>query len=756
MKKHINLLILFLSVLTATAQGTLEEYKRAVEVETLFRDKVFHAPDKVQAIDENLFWYTQITREGRQYVLVDAKMQSQAPAFDHLRLSKALSELLDKKTDFSELRLDSLSYNQDRTKLTFNTDNRKLTLDLNDFSLEDQGEVKRRERDWGIWASDFDERKFQQLDSPDCRYTAFIKNFNVHVTDNDSGEEMQLSYDGADGNYYSSYIKWAPDSKRLMAYKVKPGQEHKVYFVESSPKDQLQPKLHSNDYLKPGDELPFKSPQLFLVDSKKHIPVPTDLFNQQYLISEFQWTDDSSAFTFEYNQRGHQAYRVLRVDGQTGEVTAVIDETSLTFFDYYGKKFRHDLPNGDIIWMSERDGWNHLYLIDGISGKVKKQLTKGEWPVRQVLEVDEEEGRIYFTASGLDKEQDPYFLHYFSMDLDGKNLQRLTSENGNHRVTFSTDHQYYIDQYSRVDLPPVTVLKQVGKKKPLLTLQTADISDLQATGWKAPEPFVAKGRDGKTDIWGIIIRPSTFDPNKSYPLIEYIYAGPHDSFVPKEFEDYYTGMSSLAELGFIVVKIDGMGTSNRSKAFHDVAWKNLKDSGFPDRKLWIQAAAKQYPYMDIERIGIHGRSAGGQSSSAGLLFHPGFYDVAVSSVGCHDNRMDKIWWNELWMGYPVGPEYSESSNIDNAHLLQGELMLIAGELDENVDPASTFQFANALIEADKDFELVVMTGKGHSAGNGEFEIRKRRDFFVEHLMGVTPPKWKDVYAPSDSAKITSN
>jgi dipeptidyl aminopeptidase/acylaminoacyl peptidase len=273
-----------------------------------------------------------------------------------------------------------------------------------------------------------------------------------------------------------------------------------------------------------------------------------------------------------------------------------------------------------------------------------------------------------------------------------------------------------------------------------MELEKADIDDWQQAGWKAPEVFSAKGRDGKTDIWGIIIRPTNFDPAKKYPVIENIYAGPHGSFVPKNFMHQYFSMQELAELGFVVVQIDGMGTSNRSKAFHDVCWKNLKDAGFPDRMLWMQAAAQKYPSLDLSRVGIYGTSAGGQSSAGALLFHPEFYKVGVSSCGCHDNRMDKLWWNEQWMGYPIGPHYEACSNVVNAHKLQGKLMLIVGEVDDNVDPASTMQVADALIKANKDFELVVVPGLGHSSG-GKFGERKRRDFFVRHLLGVTPPAW---------------
>jgi dipeptidyl aminopeptidase/acylaminoacyl peptidase len=270
-------------------------------------------------------------------------------------------------------------------------------------------------------------------------------------------------------------------------------------------------------------------------------------------------------------------------------------------------------------------------------------------------------------------------------------------------------------------------------------LERADASALLEAGWKMPEPFVAKGRDGKTDIWGVIFRPMKLDESKKYPVIEKIYAGPHGSFVPKTWRDFHSAQS-LAELGFILVQIDGMGTNNRSKAFHDICWKNLGDTGFPDRILWLKAAAKRYSYMDLNRVGIFGTSAGGQSSTRAMLAHPDFYKVAVSSCGCHDNRMDKASWNEQWMGYPVGPHYAEQSNITNAHKLQGKLLLLVGELDRNVPPESTYRLVDALIKADKDFDLLMLPGQGHGSG-GTYGNRRRRDFFVRHLLGIEPPNW---------------
>jgi len=329
------------------------------------------------------------------------------------------------------------------------------------------------------------------------------------------------------------------------------------------------------------------------------------------------------------------------------------------------------------------------------------------------------------------------------------NITELTAADANHNVSFSTDSQLYVNNYSRLDLPNTLELRKTSDNSTVATVERGDASELAKTGWQAPEVFTAKGRDGKTDIWGVIIRPTNFDPSKRYPVIENIYAGPQGSFVPKSFLPY-SSMMAQAEIGFIVVQIDGMGTANRSKAFHDVAWKNLGDAGFPDRILWHKAVAAKYPWYDISRVGIYGGSAGGQNSLGGLLFHPDFYKVAVSYAGCHDNRMDKIWWNEQWMGWPIGPQYSASSNVDNAYRLQGELLLVVGEMDTNVDPSSTMQVVSKLIKANKNFDLLVVPGANHGAARGDryatYGAHKQYDFFVRHLLGVNPPPWNKAAA----------
>ena len=451
----------------------------------------------------------------------------------------------------------------------------------------------------------------------------------------------------------------------------------------------------------------------------------------------------SKAITFEYNERGHKVYRVLEVSAETAQVRTLIEEKEEKYVNY-PRIYRKYLEDGKhILWTSERDNYNHLYLYDRATAKPVRQITKGEWYVRGVQYVDEANQLIYFSANGMNKNEDPYLIHYYRIGFDGKNLTELTPEEGMHRAWYSPDHQYLVDVYSKVDQAPIAVLRSAKNGKICMQLEKADISKLTENGWKAPEVFSAKGRDGVTDMWGLIYRPTNFDASKVYPVIEYIYSGPGDQYVPKSFTPYNAWMNSLAELGFIVVQVDGMTTSYRSKKFEEVCYKNLKDAGLPDHIAWIKAAAKKYPYMDIDRVGIFGVSAGGQESTAAVLAYPEFYKAAFSACGCHDNRMDKIWWNELWMGYPVDDSYKACSNVENAHLLQRPLMLLVGELDDNVDPASTMQVVDALIKANKDFELVVLPGEHHTMGE-DYGEHKRFDFFVRNLLGINPPAWSEI------------
>jgi dipeptidyl-peptidase 4 len=731
-------LITILPLTHLCAQGTIADYERASGLGRLVQGKVLNARPQVHWLgDGHRFIYLKQLPQGeKEVLLVDARDGNRQPAFDHDKLAAVLKEELKRDINPKRLPFDAIDVNDAGTTYYFRLDTTDWRYHQDSNKLEKGGIPRPAPPQRGRGAQG--RRPQARAESPDGKWRAFTKENNVFLRNTDTKEEHQLTKDGTADETYNEVFYWSPNSKKLIIHKVQKGQEHKVYLIESSPRDQVQPKHHEMNYLKPGDKLPISRPHLVDVASRKLQPIASELFANPYQITEHRWDENSSRFFFLYNQRGHQLLRLVAVDAESGKASTIFEELSKTFVNYSGKFHLTWLMGmSELIWMSERDGWNHLYLLDGKTGSVKHQLTKGNWVVRGVVKVDEDKRQIWFRAGGFYSEQDPYYQHLGRVNFDGTGLTILTTADGTHTTEFSPKGDYLVDTYSRADAPPITEIRSATDGKKLFDLEKADITALQAAGWKPPQRFVAKGRDGSTDIYGIIWRPYRYDASKKYPVIELIYAGPQDSFVPKDFRPLHR-VQSIVELGFIVVQIDGMGTSNRSKAFHDVCWKNLGDAGFPDRIAWMKAAADSHPEMDLTRVGIFGGSAGGQNSLRGMLMYPDFYKVCVSDCGCHDNRMDKIWWNEQWMGWPIGKHYDEQSNVTQAHRLQGKLLLTVGELDRNVDPASTMQVVNALIRANKDFEMIVVPGGGHGVGETPYMARRRQDFFVRHLLGVEP------------------
>lgn len=584
------------------------------------------------------------------------------------------------------------------------------------------------------------ERPTRASDEARPRMRATIREGNVVLIDGERESRLTDVQDRSKGSY-SGPIEWSPDRTRFVARFVTPSQKRMVHIVESSPADQVQPKLISFQYDKPGDVVEAWKPRLFDAETGSELAIDDALFRMPPAIDSLAWSADSSFFSFVYVERGNKVMRLVRVT-RDGKASTIVEETPSTFVDVVNAKYFHRLgESGQALWMSERDGWRHLYLIDERSeatGAIVRQLTKGPWVVRGVEQVDEAARELVIRVSGVYPQQDPYYIHYARVKMDDGSMTLLTDGDGTHEVEFSPDGTLLLDRFSRVNMPTVTQVRDARTGTLVAELGRGDASSLVEAGWTAPEPFVAKGRDGATDIHGTIIRPTNFDASRKYPVIEFIYAGPHGSHVPKAFSADLGFRQEMAELGFIIVQIDGMGTAHRSKAFHDVCFKNLKDAGLPDRIAWMRAAAAKYPQMDTSRVGISGGSAGGQNAMSALLHHGDFYDVAVADCGCHDNRVDKRWWNEAWMGYPVDESYAESSNVTHAHKLQGKLLLIVGEVDRNVDPASTMQVVNALIKADKDFDLLVMPSVGHGAAGTSYGQRRTMDFFVRHLLGVEP------------------
>jgi dipeptidyl aminopeptidase/acylaminoacyl peptidase len=716
----------------------------------VFRDRV--APHWFH--DDTRFWYRNDLRgDMKEFIVVDAVRGTREPAFDHVKLAAGFSKAAGAEYRADKLPFDGIEFTDNGRAIRFDVGDATWKCDLTSYecsrsdakasaapasetsAVADTEPERRRSRD---------QRPRENSDrSADGKWVASVKEQNLFIRSADGdAKEVQLSTDGEEGLAYAR-LSWAPDSKSLVAFRIEPGERKEVYLIQSSPAGGGRAKLQTRPYALPGDKFARYELNLFAVASRKQIKPEVDRFEHEWETPRLHWYRDGSHFAYPQVDRGHQRFRVIEVDSQTGAVRNLIDEKTETFiWTAHTENLRLNLVNwlettDEMIYVSERDGWRHLYLVDAMAGKIKNPITKGEYVVRGIDRIDEASRQVWFNASGRNPDQDPYLIHYYRVNFDGTGLVALTEGNGNHSIQFSPDRKHLIDTYSRVDLPPVNELRRVSDGKLVCRLEEADISDLKADGWEPPEVFVAKGRDGKTDIWGILCRPRKFDPNKKYPVIEDIYAGPQGSFVPKTFSPTRR-YASLTDLGFVVAKMDGMGTANRSKAFHDVCWKNLKDAGFIDRILWHKAVAAKYPGYDLNRVGIYGNSAGGQNAAAAVLFHPEFYKAAVASCGCHDNRMDKASWNEQWMGYPVGPQYSDCSNIDNAHRLRGKLFLIVGEMDTNVPPESTFRFVDALVKAGKDFELLVIPGGGHGMG-GAYGQRRMQDFFVRHLLGTEPP-----------------
>jgi dienelactone hydrolase len=666
------------------------------------------------------FHYRKTVEGGFAFVEVELRSLERRAPFDATKLAAALGEATGQSYQALRLPFETFDYADENRAITLNVTGEPWTCGIVTYRCtKDEMAQAGRPRAFGVVRDLEVPADNHPRTSPDGKWEALVKDDNVVVRAVGSKDTVALSVDGTPGDFYDpETLAWSPDSTRLVAYRVRPGFRREVTRVETSPTHQLQPLVRTQLYPKPGDAVDLERPVLFQVAERRRIEIDNALFPNPYELSAPEWRADGRTFVFDYQRRGHGQARV----GDDGR---------------------------EIVWISERDGWRHVYLADASTGALK-QITRGPWVVRDVLHVDDKQRRIWFSASGMDSGKDPYFKHVFRVDFDGANLTRLTNADATHDVRFAPDMSVYVDTYSRVDMPPVSELRRADGTL-IATLERGDISRLTAAGWRAPEPFVAKGRDGVTDIWGLVVRPRDYDPTRKYPVIENIYAGPHDSFVPKSFwpfgfhsgGDKVIGMQAQADLGFIVVQIDGMGTANRSKAFHDVAWKNLADSGFPDRILWHKALAARDPAYDISRVGIYGASAGGQSALNALLFHPEFYKAAVAYAGCYDNRMDKISWNEQWLGWPVDESYAAASGVEHAAKLRGQLLLIVGEQDSNVDPASTMQVVNALIEADKDFELLVVPGGEHSVGRSTGPIpyvqRRQFEFFVRTLQNISQP-----------------
>jgi dipeptidyl aminopeptidase/acylaminoacyl peptidase len=734
------------------------------------------------------FWYMNALRgEAREFVLVDAEKGVRQPAFDHDKLAAALSKAAGKEFKADHLPFTSIEFSEDGKSVKFDAADKSWRCDLDSYQCgtQEKSAFLVPSRFPAIASTDIhdssaatddqlhpaspqpdqdedqDQRQGQGRGrrggggrSPDGKWSVTVKNYNLYLHALPDGAEEQITQDGKEDDAYGR-LQWSPDSKTLTTWQIVPGDKKLVYLIQSSPPDGGRAVERSHPYAQAGDKFTTYQLSLFDVASHKFIKPQVEPFEHEYESPILHWSLDNSHVSWQQEDRGHQRMRLLEADARTGSVRNLVDEQTKTFIwtahaegpARYGFRIFTFLEKTDeVLHQSEKDGWRHIYLVDPKTGE-SKQVTKGPWIIRGISSVDEDKRQIWFAASGMYPGQDPYFINYGRVNFNGTGLVMLTEADGNHTIAYSPDKKYIIDTYSRVDMPPVNELRRVADGKLVCKLEESDITELLARGFKMPEVFTAKGRDGITDIWGIITRPTNFDRGQKYPVLESIYNGPQDSYVPKSFSGGGGRGGAYGQLGFIVVQCDAMGTANRSKAFHDVCWHNLGDGGFPDRIAWIKAAGASHPEMDLTRVGIFGTSAGGQNAAGAVIFHPEFYKAAVANSGCHDNRLDKASWNEQWMGY-MPPDkiwsksddnwYAKSSNIDNAAKLGAKLFLIVGELDDNVPPESTLRLVDALIKAGKDFDFLEVPGANHGAGSPVTQ-RRTQDFFVQNLLGKLPP-----------------
>ena len=762
------LLVLLSTVLSepAWAQGTLADYQRAVTFLPGNADRlVLNARLQPSWLpDSERFYYIRQRPDGREFVLVDPIGKTRGLAFDHTRVAAGLGKATGHAYTQFTLPFDRFVIVNNGGAIRFDVKDDQWTCQLV------TGECSRTAQATALT----EPATRGEVLSPDGRWAAFLRNHNLWVRAvGSTTREIQLTTDGTENNDYASHfggsttfvtevvegrpiapeVMWSPDSTRLLTYRLDQRNVSEMHLLQSVPPQGVRPRLFSYRYPLPGDpNVGLAHLMVFDVERNKRTVLDADpqmvLLEDPIRMNAVWWGLDNQTIYYLQWARGYKALTLGAADVQSGSVRSVIDERASTPVavspnNHGSEPLIRVLGRGsEIIWYSERDGWGHLYLYDGKTGALKNQITRGEWAVRAIARVDEGARWVYFTAGGRETGQDPYEIRLYRIRLDGQDLQLLTPEEGNHTVTFSPSGKFLVDAWSRINTPPVTVLRsaegprvdRIGK------LEQADISALLATGWRAPEPFRVKALDGATDLYGVIYRPSNFDPTKRYPVIEDIYPGPQNIKAPKSFE-IASPDQALAELGFIVVKLDGMGGPFRSVAFHLASYGRLGQGGdLANHVAGIRQLAERYPYLDLDRVGIFGHSGGGFASTRAILAYPGFYKVAVSSSGNHDQRGFVAQWGERWQGLPDGDNYLEQVNAALAANLKGKLLLAYGDMDDNVPPALTLQLIHALIKANRDFDLIVMPNRNHAGVlRDHYFWRRRWDYFVRHLLHVEPP-----------------
>lgn len=743
------LIPLFLAA-SAAAQGTLADYQRAERfLPGNVRGLVFSAGPASWVGKTDTFWYLENTAAGKQFLRVDAAQNTSRPAFDQSRLAAALSRAAGQSYTATDLPFEYFDYVENETGISFEAAGATWTCTLSEYRCS-RNRTSENDR--------------LETISPNGLWAAYVQDHNLFVRDTSTGQVVQLTRDGVPGWDYATALPdlsalvrqgvsrgedvreapevfWSLDSSKLVTYRIDSRNAGRFTSLQFVPPNQLRPEAYNYVYPLPAEQLPSATVMVFDILSGKRVDVKTDPIEIPFQGGPgyFEWFPDSKSFYYEHGTRGNKEVELRVVDASTGDQKTIISEQDGLYIDPGEHFFRYIPDNEGIVWSSEKDGWNQLYLYDD-DGHFKNQITKGDWVVRELEYIDPKNHQIYFLASGREKGEDPYLTHLYRVNFDGSDLQLLTPENANHDVSMSPDGKYFVDSYSRVDLPGESVLRGSSDGSEIRVLEKTDINGLQKLGWKFPEPFEGKATDDKTDLYGVIVHPTNFNASKKYPIVEYVYTGPQGFFVPKTLLGGLR-LQPIAELGFVVVMVDGRGTTGRSRAFHEFSYHNL-GGAFADHVAMIKQMAAKFPYMDINRVGIYGTSAGGYGSAHAILQFPDFYKVCVSTSGDHDARLDKAWWNEQYQGWPVGEDYVEQSNDTIAGHLKGHLLLIHGDIDNNVHPVETMRLVDALMTANKSFDMLFVPNMlhGDSGPHALYVTRRRWDYFVQYLLGVTPPE----------------
>jgi len=744
---------------------TADDYKRAEKLMTYnTRPLVFHEV-RGKWVAEDRYLFRDAGPDGSEFAIFDAAHGTRGPAFDHARLAAALSTAAGETYNAAHLPFTTFEFSADGKSISFHLKSQEWACDL------EAGKCTAEPKP----AKGATERPAEE-NSPDGKSAAFIRDYNLWVRDVASGKQTQLTTDGVKDFGYATdnagwihsnrpILLWSPDSRKIATFQQDQRGVGEMYLVETKVG---HPVLQAWKYPLPGDDV-VTTIQRVVIDLNGHkvirLEVPADQHRTTLCDDvecrgsdweDVEWSADAKHLAFVSTSRDHKHEQFRVADAATGAVREVFDETAATQYESgWGRVNWRYLPaSNEVIWFSERDNWGHLYLYDLASGRLKNQITSGEWVVTQLLRVDEKNRVLYFLGCGREKGRIPYFPHLYRIGFDGKNLALLTPEDGNHEVSFSSSGRYFFDSYSKPDAPAVAVVRDEAGKL-ISTVAKMDISRLLAAGWQPPVPIIVKARDGVTDLYGLMYKPSNLDPTKKYPIVNYIYPGPQGGSVSFwGFAPARQDAQPLAELGFVVVQIEGLGNPLRSKKLHDFYYGNMGDNTLPDQIAGMKELAQKYSWIDIERAGIFGHSGGGYAAADAMFRYPDFFKVGISESGNHDNREYEDDWGERYQGLLVRnadgtTNYDDQANQHLAKNLKGHLLLAHGTLDDNVPPYNTLLVVDELIKANKDFDLLLLPNQHHGYGSATLYMTRRRwDYFVRYLLGAEPPHDYALHPPN--------